>query len=643
MSQEVKKNDLDKDFSVLLKERERQGDIGESLKEIYQEEGDALIPASKNNDGNYLKENSMATISRRDVNPWRKITWTFLLLLLVLAGISWTSFLIFNEGNRLNTKDIEFNISGPETATVGQELVYDVQYKNLSPFNLKDVEIYVNYPSSFVFVDAVPAPIAGNHIWKLEQIDTKRSGRIEFKGRLLAAADTQAIFPAAITYRPENFSSTFGADSGLTTTVNSVGLNINIEAPSFFNVKEEAAITVKYAKLKESYLNNFKVIFNAGDDFSLSGSDKSGVWTIANLPDTQQQLSIKGQYAAKPAAGEKLKLSLAAPQEIKVINEAGEVTAQTKDYVFYEYEWSPIVAAGALNLSLTVNGATADKPVNFNDTLNYVVHYKNTSEATLKNIIIMATIDSSLVDWQTLQDEQKGEVKEGAIIWTKEQIRNLAAVKPNEEDSFGFAVKIKGREQIKDLPSADVKIRTALDYSIDSALNKADNPSAQIVNAVNSDLQFNNEVRYFDRQNIAVGEGPLPPKVGQKTSWHVYWTLTNSLHDLENITVSAALADGVRWENNAVNAIGAVNYLSDRRVVNWTISSLDAVAQPALLDFVVSLTPPASAKNKVLPLLNQARVEAKDKQTGGVIVFTAKAKTTNLEDDELGKGQGKVE
>ena len=255
----------------------------------------------------------------------------------------------------------------------------------------------------------------------------------------------------------------------------------------------------------------------------------------------------------------------------------------------------------------------------------------------------MATIDSSLVDWQTLQDEQKGEVKEGAIIWTKEQIRNLAAVKPNEEDSFGFAVKIKGREQIKDLPSADVKIRTALDYSIDSALNKADNPSAQIVNAVNSDLQFNNEVRYFDRQNIAVGEGPLPPKVGQKTSWHVYWTLTNSLHDLENITVSAALAGGVRWENNAVNAIGVVNYLSDRRVVNWTISSLDAVAQPALLDFVVSLTPPASAKNKVLPLLNQARVEAKDKQTGGVIVFTAKAKTTNLEDDELGKGQGKVE
>ncbi|MEK7067411.1 MAG: hypothetical protein AAB956_00245, partial [Patescibacteria group bacterium] len=106
---------------------------------------------------------------------------------------------------------------------------------------------------------------------------------------------------------------------------------------------------------------------------------------------------------------------------------------------------------------------------------------------------------------------------------------------------------------------------------------------------------------------------------------------------------SATLADNVAWGNNFTNTVGAINYAANQRTVNWTISSLDAAEEPALLDFVISLTPQASAKNKVLPLLNQARLEAKDKQTGGTIVLTAKAKTTNLEDDELGKGQGKVE
>ncbi|MEK7067518.1 MAG: hypothetical protein AAB956_00805, partial [Patescibacteria group bacterium] len=538
MSKEVKKNngdkkaeglqsDLDKDFSVLLKEREQQDEVGESLQEIYQAEDPSLISANKNNNHSYLNANHMASISRRNNSPWNKIAGTFLLLLIVLAGISWTSFLIFNAGDRLDAKDIEFNISGPDKAIVGQEVVYDIQYKNLSQFNLKEVEIYVNYPANFVFMDAVPAPAAGSHIWQLSQIDAKRSGRIEFKGRLIAPVDTAAIFPAAIAYRPENFSSTFSADAGVTTAVSASGLDINIEAPSFFNVKEEAAVSIKYLKTKESYLNNFKIIFSAGDDFSLSGSDQSGVWNITNLSDSQRELLIKGQYVKKPPTNEKLKLSFVSPQEIKAADESGAATTQIKDYLFYEYEWQPLVAEGALNLSLAVNGSASDKAVNFGDALNYVVHYKNTSDATLRNVIIMATIDSPAVDWQTLQDEQGGEVKGNSIIWTKEQIKNLGEIRPSAEDSFGFAIKIKTREQTKDIATNDIKVRSALDYSIDSAINNAANPLVQIVNPVNSDLQFNNEIRYFDRQNIAVGEGPLPPKVGQKTSFHVYCTLTN--------------------------------------------------------------------------------------------------------------------
>jgi len=41
--------------------------------------------------------------------------------------------------------------------------------------------------------------------------------------------------------------------------------------------------------------------------------------------------------------------------------------------------------------------------------------------------------------------------------------------------------------------------------------------------------------------------------------------------------------------------------------------------------------------------LNQARLEARDSETGGLIVSESKAKTSNLEDDKTGKGYGKVE
>ncbi|PIT93958.1 hypothetical protein COU00_01620 [Candidatus Falkowbacteria bacterium CG10_big_fil_rev_8_21_14_0_10_43_11] len=646
MSKEVKKNnkesesdDCDKNFSELLKEREKKEDIDESLKEIFEAEEPAVVIASKNKDG---YNDNMKTIERREIDTWRKITRLFFALLTVLAGISWTSFLIFNQGSRLDTKDIEFKISGPETAAVGQELIYEIQYKNLSQYNLKNAEISLNYPDGFIFFDAVPEPEAGKHLWKIEQIDAKRSGRVEFKGKLAAPVDAKAIFSAAITYRPENFSSTFSADSGLTTTVNSLGLNIAAEAPYFFNLNEEGEILIKYAKQKENFIDSFSVLFAAGENFAVSVPKTSGPWAINEVSDKQEKFSVKGKFLKKPAEGEKLKLSLAIPEEIKS-GEGAEQKTQTKNHVFYEYEWSPAVAEGALNLSLTVNGANAGKPANFGDALNFVVHYKNGSEAALKNIIIMASIDSAAVDWKTLQDEQKGEVKDGSIIWTKEQIKNLGEIKAGAEDSFGFSLKIKTREQLQDIASNALSVQTALDYSIDSALKGLENPLIKITTKINSDLNFVNEVRYFDRSNIAVGEGPLPPKVGQKTSFHVYWTLTNSRHDLENIEVSASLPSYVAWEDN-INAAGdGVSYSAGERLISWKISSLDAVAQPATLDFVISVTPQASDKNKILTLVNQPQVTARDKETGGAINLTGKAKTTILEDDAVGKGQGKVE
>ncbi|MFA6551708.1 MAG: hypothetical protein WCV41_04245 [Patescibacteria group bacterium] len=647
MSKEDKKNktadlnEFDKDFAKLLKEREKEDDVNDSLKEIYAVEDAPATFVSmgkKNNNFNH-QENTML---RREINTWRKITWLFFTLLMVLAAISWTAFLIFNQGNRLNTKDIEFKISGPETAAVGQELIYEIQYKNLSQFNLKNAEISLNFPDSFIFLDAVPEPVSGKHIWQIEQIDTKRSGRVEVKGKLVAPIDTQAIFSAAITYRPENFSSTFSADSGLTTAINSGGLNIVAEAPSFFNLNEESEILIKYAKQKDNFIDNFNIIFTAGENFAVSVPKTAGPWTINKVSDQQEKFSLKGKFLKPPAENEKLKLSLSIPEEVKS-GEGADQKTQIKNHVFYEYEWSPVVAEGALNLNLTINGASADKPANFGDTLNYVIHYKNSSEAALKNVIIMASIDSDAVDWKTLQDEQKGEVKDGSIIWTKEQLKSLAEIKAGAEDSFGFSLKIKTRDQLNNTAPNAMQVQTALDYSIDSALNGLENPLIKITTKINSDLKFTNEARYFDRQNIAVGEGPLPPKVGQKTTFRVYWTLANTLHDLENMEVTAVLPANINWENNYQATTGDINYAADKRTVNWRISSLNALAEPAMVSFAVSVTPQVSDKNKILTLLNQPQVSASDKETGGVISLIGAAKTTNLEDDAVGKGNGKVE
>jgi len=263
---------IDKEFDKLLKEREGDADINKSLKEIYDDESPLI---AVKNEKNMSNKSNYKTVNRREDNPWAKISWTFLFLLLVFAVVSWASFYIFNQGNRLNAKDIELKLTGPETVAVGEETIYEIQYKNLSEFNLKNAEIHFQYSDNFIFIDSAPvaydapkdneededktAVVNNFRVWKFPQIDSKRSGRIEIKGKIIDVIDSEHNLAVNIKYRPENFSSTFSADDEIKTKINLLGVNINVEAPSFFSLNEETDFIIKYAKQKDSFIENFNI------------------------------------------------------------------------------------------------------------------------------------------------------------------------------------------------------------------------------------------------------------------------------------------------------------------------------------------------------------------------------------------------
>lgn len=633
-----KEVESNKEFAELLREREDDDKINDSLKAIYQ--GESLF------DNSERKKTGAGSFKKKSLSPWKKISSALLALLLLISTISWVGFFLLHTGSRLNTDDIEFEISGPSEVVAGQEQIYEIKYKNLSNFNLQDVEIYLAAPQNFIITDSAPAVSDKKDTWKFDQIEIKRSGRLSVKAKVIGKVDEKIKLTAVISYRPENFSSTFSSEAGFETKVASTGINAEIEMPSFLNLNEESVFKVKYSKEKENYLNNFSVVFEHGENFEISGENKQGVWEIEDAPETQKVLEIKGKYNKKPLAEEKLTIKLAVPHDVLVEKREGDnIIMETKTVysVFYENEIMPVVVEGALSMTLTVNSSGSNKPVNFSDTLNYVVHYKNTSDTELKNVIIMAVIDSSAVDWATLVDENKAERKDNSLVWTKSEISSLASVSPDEENSFGFSIKVKSKEALQAAALNDLAVKSYVNYSVDSAINSTSAHAAEIINKINSDVNFTAELRYFDRNNISVGDGPLPPKVGEKTTYQAYLYVKNSLHNLENAAVTLILPEGTRWEGSNMVSNGSMSYNDSGREIKWDIGSIDAIGEPAFAQFAVSITPTESDKNKIVTILNQARLEARDSETGGIIVNESKAKTSNLEDDETGKGYGKVE
>ncbi|MDP3900650.1 MAG: hypothetical protein Q8Q23_06265 [bacterium] len=626
----------DKDFAELLSEREKENIIDRSLKEIYSSEN------SKSDDG--MPKNSTPLIQRRKLDPWKRISITFVFLLIVITAVSWYVFFLFHAGSRLNTDDITFHIVGPQEVVAGQEVVYELQFKNLSNFNLQDIEINLIHGDNFIVIDSVPEVIERGATWKLDSLATKRSGRLEIKAKLIGEIDSEYDLNAIISYRPENFSSSFSSEANYRVKVLSTGINLEILSPSFYNINDDTAINIDYVAEKDNFIPSFNVRLEHGESFSMNGESEI---KVENITDQKQTIKLGGKYTKQPSADEGLKLVFFVPAENSVDENLPEVNSEieikTIEHIFAKYDVSAPVAEGALLLNLTVNGSDSGKPVSLGDTLNYVVHYKNNSEAELKNVVIIAIIDSPLVDWSTLKDSNKGEKRGNAIIWTKSEIRGLAEVGPDDEDSLSFSIGLKDIEAAKDISSSNFSVTSSLDYSIDGKIKDSYKPVFSSTNKVNTDLILKNEARYFDHNNIAVGSGPLPPKVGEKTSYNVYWTINNTRHNLKNIKVITSLPANINWENTFSRSVGKIIYNSDSREVEWSFDGMDAFAEPPFSVFTISLTPQESEKNKILTILNATKITAIDSETNGVITLETNSKTTNLDDDKIGKGYGKVE
>ena len=170
-----------------------------------------------------------------------------------------------------------------------------------------------------------------------------------------------------------------------------------------------------------------------------------------------------------------------------------------------------------------------------------------------------------------------------------------------------------------------------------------DNRSNTIVNKINSDLKFSEAVRYFSQDNIPVGTGPLPPQVGQTTTYKVYWNLTNNLHELSDLSVKVNLPDYVSWDGKERATVGKVSYLSGENAIVWEIGRLPITVFQASAEFSISVVPREEDRNTIMVLLPGSKISATDAETGAVLTQSTKAKTTKLEDDEIGKGDGIVE
>ncbi|MFA4941938.1 MAG: hypothetical protein WC582_05135, partial [Patescibacteria group bacterium] len=566
--------------------------------------------------------------------------------LAVVGGLGYGAYYYVFLGGSDSTA-LEFSISGPDKVIAGEEFFYTLDYKNASSASIKNARIEMTYPENFIFLDSLPLANEKNSIWQISEVSARASGSIKIKGKIINEKDTNNVISGKILYTPENFSSEFKKEASKSFSIEDTGVTLDFDYSSAVLVGEENEITVKVKSQEKNFFPQFKLTIDPAENLDIISAavagekpkDNSGltiekilpgVWNIGGLKTEEQEFTIKYKLSKKMSDTQDITLRFENSAE------------DDKTYAFLEKKLNVEVMKSDLNLILIINGSKNDQAIKFGDKLNYSLSYVNKGETDMKDVVIMAVLDSSFLDRATLNDENKGTEKGNSIIWTKEEIPGLAELKPEQEGVIDFSLSlVPFADKYLNYSANDFQVKSYAQFNIGGGdlssgqESSVDNKSNTIINKINSDLSLKEEVRYFSEDNLPVGNGPLPPRVDQETSFKVYWTLTNNLHELQNAKVEISLPSYVSWNDKNRTSVGTISYDSSSHKVVWDIGRLPITVYRADAEFNISITPQDSDRNKIMVLSPGSRASAIDAETQGTVESTTRAKTTKLEDDEI--------
>ena len=624
-------------FERVVNREARDQEIDSNLSEIYRDKDGGRVDVKKLN------------VKKRAPFLVRLFRRLLILALLALAAYFAYSYWFDKSGD---ISGLDLKITAPDKVVAGEDFTYQVDYHNPTKYNLSSVHLEMQYPAGFIFGSASVPATSGNYGWDLPDMAPGSNASLTITGKMIAPADSANVILGHLSYLPGTFSSQFKKEASASTVVSGLGFNVDLNYSGTAFLNQDNEMSLIFSNIQNNYLGDFNISFTlpaeanatvvtpdntasstptapatptsatTTDKFLVTKSGGAS-WQVTGLSTTTGRQEVPLTYLIKQKS---------ANPEIKVRLE--KKTADGQSYIFWEKAFTPELVTSDLNLTLIMNGTKNDNAISFGQPLNYSLTYTNHGATSYQDVVIMASLSGDFLDWNSLKDTNKGTLQNGTIIWTKNEIPALAEIKPGAEGAIDFSINLRPFKD-SDLGKT-MSVVSYGQYSMNNIpIKSQDNKSNTITSKINSDLSLDEQIRYFNTDNLPVGSGPLPPQVGQKTTFRVYWTVKNNLHELSDTSVVLPLPSYINWENSNTTNVGSLSFDATNHQVVWEIGRLPLSVYRADAEFSLSLTPAESDRNKILVISPGSSVSAMDTETKDTIIKKLGAKTTKLEDDDI--------
>jgi uncharacterized repeat protein (TIGR01451 family) len=529
---------------------------------------------------------------------------------------------------------ISVAITGPKDARSGKLLTYEIAYSNDNWLDLKNASIRLTYPENFKPEETAnlksEGPTAG--IIPLGNISSHGSGKVVLNGRMYSPKGALIYLKADLVYSPSSLSVQFVSKSQIGISVSSSPIAVEVIAPQNVSTGDEVNYLVTYKNEGNETFENLRIRAEYPEGFSFASSEPSpfeanNIWYVGSMaPGQSGKIVIAGKLEGNRDQTKKVGISAG-------IVENGNFVSMSDEEAVTRIVSSP------LSISQTVNGL-GNLNVNAGQNLAFTINYRNNGSTGLRDVIVTEKLDSPALDYTTLNKEGGSYDERNKIItWKASDYPQLKNLKPGDGGEIRFMIRVKDVIPVNGSNDKNFVV---------SSLAKIDSPDIptpismnKIVSGNRMDMKLNSKLvldvkGYYTDPNIP-NSGPIPPKIGQETTYTIHWIARNVSNDISGTRVEAFLPTSATATGKFFPGDGKVVYNERSNSIVWDIGGMDAgtgiLSSPKEVSFQVRITPSPEQFGQEIGLLNESTITAKDLFTGENLKSEVSRKTTNLPED----------
>ncbi len=571
-----------------------------------------------------------------------------LLLVIFLAVWAVVALLWYRSRVTVTEEQVSIRIEAPAEFTAGEEIIYKIIYKNDSRVAWQNVELVVAPPRGFIYRGSNQAvEVSGkNVIWRPGDLTSDQGGELHVRGQLIGEQNETATFKTDIIVTPINFpSGRFVKSAVMATTITALPLEVALDIPRDAASGERVRAGIHVRNLSNNVLGDIYLRLKPADGVELDTEDPEftsgyfsvpGEWRITTLNSLESKefdfvFYLTGQ-----------------PGETRIVDVEAGIRQNDEDFTQRKLTHVVAVSASEVLVEQRYNGETGPLVITAGQTVNGEVIYSNVGTVGLKGVIVKVSFEGIGFDPATL--ELSGGAYSSAdqtITWSAATVPELAVVQPQQAGVIKY--KFKTLEASR-YPAMGVGSKNNIIVSM-ATVDSPDIPtpaggekkvvSSRAVLSLRTDLSLGVDAFYDDGRLGIKSTGPVPPEVGQTTSYTVRFRVGSSLNDVSDMRLTAVLPDGIRYTGQSYKTGGDMTFSDRTGELVWSLPLVEGgvgrTKPPQELHVQVSITPGEDLRGAAVAFLNQAALVATDQFVDESINETTK-NFPSTETAVVGKG-----